>query len=266
MTIKQNIVKPSQYSVKCPYPMEAVGICVHNTANDASSKNEINYMVGNNLKTSFHFAVDDIEIWQGLPLDRNGWHAGDGQGAGNRKHIAIEICHSKSGGEKFIKAENNAITLIVKLLKERGWGVEKVKKHQDFSGKYCPHRTLDLGWERFIKQIETQMGGVIINPPMKPKVEDTVAFDLTGDQTPDRRLKPTTVYNTDKLYKDQGNGTPYVVLDANSVNFVLDQWRKCGDILRAQGYEFNEQGEIISSPPPNQDSQKIAKIKDIVNK
>lgn len=245
--------------------MEAVGICVHNTANDATAKGEISYMVGNSLKTSFHFAVDDIEVWQGLPLDRNGWHAGDGtNGQGNRKHIAIEICYSKSGGERFIKAENNAVTLIVKLLKERGWGVEKVKKHQDFSGKYCPHRTLDLGWERFIKQIEAGLGGVIINPPMKPKVEDTLAFDLSGEQEPDRGFRPTTVLNTDKLYKDQGNGTPYYVCDANKANFVLDQWRKCGDILRAQGYKFNEKGEIIFTPPTNQDTVKLNQIKEIV--
>ena len=30
----------------------------------------------------------------------------------------------------------------------------KVKKHQDWSGKYCPHRTLDLGWKRFLNKIE----------------------------------------------------------------------------------------------------------------
>ncbi|MEC0685651.1 peptidoglycan-binding protein, partial [Bacillus haynesii] len=33
-------------------------------------------------------------------------------------------------------------------LKERGWGVDRVKKHQDWSGKYCPHRVLDEGrWD-----------------------------------------------------------------------------------------------------------------------
>lgn len=139
--------------------MSPVGICVHNTANDAAAKNEISYMIGNNLQTSFHIAVDDAEAWQGLPLDRNGWHAGDGtNGEGNRKHIGIEICYSKSGGEKFDKAENNAAELIAQLLKERGWGVDRVKKHQDFSGKYCPHRTLDLGWGRFLEKVGKKLG------------------------------------------------------------------------------------------------------------
>lgn len=164
MTIKQNIVTASKYSLKCPYVMTPVGLCVHNTANDASAKNEISYMVSNTSQTSFHFAVDDVEVWQGLPLDRNGWHAGDGaSGQGNRKHIGIEICYSKSGGEKFTKAESNAIDLIVQLLKERNWNTNQVKKHQDFSGKYCPHRTLDLGWERFINTIKERMGSSMGN-------------------------------------------------------------------------------------------------------
>lgn len=164
MTIKQNIVTASKYSLKCPYAMTPVGLCVHNTANDASAKNEISYMVSNTSQTSFHFAVDDVEVWQGLPLDRNGWHAGDGaSGQGNRKYIGIEICYSKSGGEKFTKAESNAIDLIVQLLKERNWTTDQVKKHQDFSGKYCPHRTLDLGWERFINTIKERMGSSMGN-------------------------------------------------------------------------------------------------------
>lgn len=159
MTIKQNLVPSAKYSLKCPHAMTPVGLCVHNTANDASAKNEINYMVTNDNQTSFHFAVDDIEVWQGLPLDRNGWHAGDGaSGAGNRKHIGIEICYSKSGGDRFNKAEDRAVDLIVYLLKDRKWGIEQVKKHQDFSGKYCPHRTLDLGWDRFINKIKNKLG------------------------------------------------------------------------------------------------------------
>ncbi len=155
--IIQKLVSSSKYSIKCPYQMTPEYITVHNTANDASAENEIAYMNNNNYETSYHFAVDDIQAVQGLPLDRNGWHAGDGNGTGNRKSVGIEICYSKSGGDRFIKAEENAVELIVQLLKERGWGIDRVKKHQDWSGKYCPHRTLDLGWDRFIKMIETKL-------------------------------------------------------------------------------------------------------------
>jgi N-acetylmuramoyl-L-alanine amidase CwlA len=164
MTIKKNLVTPEQYPLKCPHSMSPVGICVHNTANDATAKQESAYIVNNpaSKDTSYHFAVDDVEAYQNLPLDRNGWHAGDGaNGEGNRKHIAIEICYSKTGGEKFTKAEENAAELIAQLLKERNWGIEKVKKHQDFSGKYCPHRTLDLGWDRFLNMVKAKLGGTV---------------------------------------------------------------------------------------------------------
>ena len=160
MKIIKNLVPENKYNIKCPYEMKAEYITVHNTANDATARNEVAYMTNNNYEISYHFAVDDKEAVQGLPLDRNGWHAGDGgNGTGNRKSIGIEICYSKSGGDKFIKAEQNAVELIVQLLKERGWEIDRVKKHQDWSNKYCPHRTLDMGWDRFIKMIETALNG-----------------------------------------------------------------------------------------------------------
>lgn len=158
MDIKQMLVNEKKYSIKCPYGMQAEFIIVHNTANDASAENEIKYMINNNNKSSFHYAVDDNEVIQGIPENRNSWNAGDGgNGLGNRKGIAIEICYSKSGGEKFDKAEKNAAKFIAIKLKEKSWGIDKIKKHQDFSNKYCPHRTLDLGWERFLGIIEFYM-------------------------------------------------------------------------------------------------------------
>lgn len=157
VNIIKQIVPENKYNVKCPYEMTPTRIVVHNTANDATARNEISYMTSNNYETSFHYAVDDKEIVQGLPLNRNGWHASDGNGKGNREGIAIEICYSKSGGDRFIKAEKNAVDLIVYLLKQYNWGIDKVTKHQDYTNKYCPHRTLDMGWDRFINMIKEKL-------------------------------------------------------------------------------------------------------------
>lgn len=148
----------NKIGIKCPYSMDPTRIVVHNTANDASAMSEISYMLGNDYETSFHYAVDDYRAVQGIEENRNGWHAGDGNGKGNREGIGIEICYSKSGGERFIKAEQNAVELIVDILKRYGWGIEKVTKHQDYSGKYCPHRTLDMGWQRFLNMIREKLG------------------------------------------------------------------------------------------------------------
>lgn len=158
--LKQQLISESKYGVKCPYTMTPKGICIHNTANDAPASNEIAYMQNNNLEVSFHIAIDDVESIQGLPLNRNAWHAGDGgSGNGNRNYIAVEICYSKSGGDKFINAEKRAAKEVAALLKQYGWGVDKVKKHQDFSNKYCPHRTLDMGWQRFLNMIQAELNG-----------------------------------------------------------------------------------------------------------
>lgn len=154
----KNLVSTEKYNIKCPYSMTPTMIVVHNTANDASARNEISYMISNNNEVSFHYAVDDKEVVQGIPENRNAWHCGDGSnGVGNRQGIAIEICYSKSGGDRFIQAEKNAVDLIVDILKRYNWGIDRVTKHQDYNGKYCPHRTLDLGWDRFIKMIEAKM-------------------------------------------------------------------------------------------------------------
>lgn len=170
VALRQLLVSDSKFNIKCPYTMVAEGYCVHNTYNDAPAQNEANYMRNNDKKVSFHYVVDDKEVIQCIPENRNAFHAGDGVGGnGNRKHIAVEICYSKSGGEKFTKAEKNAAEFIAKGLKEKGWGIDKVKKHQDFSGKYCPHRTLDLGWERFLNLIRGYLGQATVpTPPSKP--------------------------------------------------------------------------------------------------
>ena len=85
MKIIQNLADPSRYSVKCPYAMTPTRVVVHNTANDAPAANEIAYMIRNDNEVSFHYAVDDQEVVQGVPENRNTWNAGDGNGKGNRR-------------------------------------------------------------------------------------------------------------------------------------------------------------------------------------
>lgn len=161
MEILRKIVPAKQWSIKCPYKMTPTRVVIHNTANDASAENEISYMSRNGNEVSFHYAVDDKMAVQGIDENRNTWNAGDGvNGKGNREGIAIEICYSKSGGSKFKKAEQNAAKLTADILKRYGWGIEKVTKHQDYNGKYCPHRTLDMGWTRFLNMVKESLGTV----------------------------------------------------------------------------------------------------------
>ena len=213
MNIVKNLVSQSKYSVKCPYSMTPEFIVVHNTANDASAQNEVKYMISNNNQVSFHFAVDDKEIVQGLPLDRNAWACGDGaNGKGNRKGIQIEICYSKNGGVRFENAEKNAAKFIAQLLKERGWGVDKVKKHQDFSNKYCPHRTLDKGWASFVNMIKDYLNE--LNKPVQSTQSSSISV---GDKV---KVKTTaTHYATGQSMASFVKGSTYEVtrIDGNKL-------------------------------------------------
>ena len=213
MNIVKNLVSQSKYSVKCPYSMTPEFIVVHNTANDATAANEVKYMISNNNQVSFHFAVDDKEVVQGLPTDRNAWHAGDGaSGRGNRYGIAVEICYSKSGGVRFENAEKNAAKFIAQLLKERGWGIDKVKKHQDFSNKYCPHRTLDKGWASFVNMIKDYLNE--LNKPVQSTQSSSISV---GDKV---KVKTTaTHYATGQSMASFVKGSTYEVtrIDGNKL-------------------------------------------------
>ncbi|WP_107839545.1 N-acetylmuramoyl-L-alanine amidase family protein [Metasolibacillus meyeri] len=154
-TFKQNLLPASKYSLKSPFAMKPEYITVHNTANDASAANEVAYHNRNNNQVSYHVAIDDKEVIQCIPFDRNAWHCGDGQGDGNRKSIGIEICYSKSGGSRYVAAEENAVHCIASILYQYGWSIDRIKKHQDWSGKYCPHRILDeKRWDSFKARIK----------------------------------------------------------------------------------------------------------------
>lgn len=153
MALKQQLISSSKYGIKCPYSMIPKGIAIHNTANDASAKNEITYMQSNNEEVSYHIAIDDIESIQGIPFDRNAWACGDGgSGQGNRNYISIEICYSKSGGARFTKAEERAVKEVAMLCKQFNFTIDNIKPHRDFSGKNCPHRTDIVAFKKKVKQ------------------------------------------------------------------------------------------------------------------
>lgn len=185
MKLVTDYANATQLKLKAPYEMKPEYITVHNTFNDAPAINEINYMKNNTSQTGFHVAVDDVEARIGIPFNRNAFHCGDGaNGDGNRKSIGVEICYSKSGGTKYYKAEENSIELVAGLLYEFGFDIKRVKKHQDWSGKYCPHRILDeKKWDDYLKRVDKRLmemkGGndmTKYEPNSKSLMDNTVKY------------------------------------------------------------------------------------------
>ena len=176
----KHMIPEEMYKFKSPYYMEPIGVTIHNTANDAPAINEAKCLQNDpSEERSFHFAVDDCEVVQILPINRTAWHAGDGLGKGNMRTIAIEICYSKSGGERFEKAEQNAAQLLALLSYFIfGRGVREVTyTHHHWSGKYCPHRTLDLGLERFLNMAED------LYKEIEERQNDTISKLTSLDET-----------------------------------------------------------------------------------
>ncbi len=139
-------------------------ITIHDTANPnvgADARAHARYLKGDSaaaIPASWHFTVDDTVIYQHLPLDENGWHAGDGTGgAGNRTSIGIEICENKDGIR--VEAERNAAWLTARLLRDFSLELAQVKQHHHWSGKNCPRvlRERPGGWSSFLEAVRLQL-------------------------------------------------------------------------------------------------------------
>lgn len=235
MQITNVICPESKYAIKCPDITEKDGICIHNTANDASAMSEISYMLGRPEKVSFHVAVDNYRVVTGLPFERSCYAAGDGRyGKGNAHKINIEICYSKSGGEQFEEAEDLCASYVAYLLKQYGWGIEKVTKHQDYSGKYCPHRTLDMGWERFLNKIREQIG-----EQQKPVPEiKNEGGNLEMARVYQNGSTPETVYADTALSKKIGTLNPWEKVEYLSIDNdrPLVRYKIDGTTIKKCGY------------------------------
>lgn len=148
LKIRDKWLPESKYNIKSPRIRQKTSITIHNTANSASAENEANYMIRNNNQVSFHAVADEKEVIRVIPYNRVAFHCG--KRLGNDSSYSIEIARSTGNIDDFLKAEENAAKYTAMLLNQNGWGLDRVKTHQMWNGKYCPHKTLDLGWNRFL--------------------------------------------------------------------------------------------------------------------
>ncbi len=132
-------------------------ITIHSTGNpNSTARNERGWLTNpsNTRTASWHIVVDEKEVIEAIPLDEIAYHAGNSNG--NNKSIGIEIC--ESGNRE--KTLENAVKLVAKMLYERGWGVDKLKRHYDWSGKNCP-RILNYnnwqGWDKFVSDVKKEL-------------------------------------------------------------------------------------------------------------
>lgn len=135
----------------------ATKITIHNTDNDnpgANAAAHAKYQKGPDARereVSWHYTVDDKAVYQSLPTNEIGWHAGPGNGSS----IAIEICMHP---EMDVAAcyERAALLVAVLSFQHKIPVAGGVVQHNFWTGKHCPRVLRDKpnGWKNFIEQIK----------------------------------------------------------------------------------------------------------------
>jgi len=139
-------------------PMEF--ITIHNTGNTnrgANARAHNSYIRGSvatNLPVSWHYTVDDGEIYQHLPDNEDAFHAADGSGPGNRRSIGIEICINSDGN--LLRATDNAVWLVATLMVRYNVSPENIRRHRDWRPtSSCPAQLRSgqpYNWAEFVRR------------------------------------------------------------------------------------------------------------------
>lgn len=144
--------------------MTPTTITIHSTGNPKSTaRNERGWLTNpaNDRIASWHIAVDEKEAVEAIPLDEVAYHAGTRDG--NYSSIGIEIC--ESGNRE--KTLTNAVQLVAKMLHERSWGVDRLRRHYDWSGKICPRIMSQnnwQGWKQFVERVRKELESMELKP------------------------------------------------------------------------------------------------------
>jgi len=134
-------------------------ITIHNTDNDSKGANaaaHAKYQKGADArrrKVSWHFTVDDKNVFQSLPTNEVGFHAGTGEG--NRTSLAIEICMNS---DLNVPAAYKRAALLTAVLafQNKIKVPSQIVQHHHWSGKNCPRvlREKPNGWKDFLAQVK----------------------------------------------------------------------------------------------------------------
>lgn len=138
-------------------------IVIHETDNflkGAGAKRHAEAQAAGHLSTSVQYYAGSDGVYQAAAHTDGTYSVGIEYGgnhaikdATNRNTINIEICVNEDGD--YTEARQNAIELVKYLMKEIGIPAERVIRHFDAKGKYCPRKMMDNPalWEDFKKQI-----------------------------------------------------------------------------------------------------------------
>lgn len=206
--IRVNLIPVDKFRRK-GVALKPTSLTIHNTANLKSSANgERNWLVNleNEVQASWHYAVDEKEAVLAIPEGEVALHSGST--AGNYSSLSIEVC--ESGDQDVVW--KNAVGLSAFILHKYGWGVDKIKKHRDWSGKDCPRKIIPV-WGKFISDVQetlNQLKGQGATPAPAPTPITKGAPFVKGKVT------------ADKLNVRKGAGTSHAVVKTLPIGTEVD--------------------------------------------
>jgi N-acetylmuramoyl-L-alanine amidase CwlA len=130
-------------------------------------------------EVSWHFTVDDKSVYQSLPINEIGRHAGTTKG--NARSIGINVCINADLDVR--AAYRRAALLTAVLAFQNAIDVPKrILQHHDWSGKNCPRVLRDMpnGWQDFLTQVKT-FRDKLTNVPAITVVPDKAKDDRVAD-------------------------------------------------------------------------------------
>ena len=115
------------------------GIVIHNTNNQNKSAEALEtWLIENRTSQGCHYLIDKKEVRQVMPLDWSVFNTGMGLDFGNLHCISIEIV-SHVAEKDCRKAEQRALKLIRKLMKQFSLTEDDIYFHRDFQPNVnCP--------------------------------------------------------------------------------------------------------------------------------
>ena len=191
-------------------------IVIHYTSNQGdTAKNNADYFAREKVGASAHYFCDENEIWQSVKDMDTAWHCGAKTyrhpECRNANSVGVEICMNDKSGVVRQGSIETAAELVRYLMQRYGVPVDRVIRHYDVTGKYCPGPMVDdpALWAAF-KQSLTQTE------------DDSVRYKYYDDM-PDW-AKPTVSKLVKKGYlKGEGGGVLNLTEDTLKVLVVNDR-------------------------------------------
>lgn len=191
-------------------------IVIHYTSNQGdTAKNNADYFARENVGASAHYFCDENEIWQSVKDTDTAWHCGAKTylhpDCRNGNSIGVEICMNDKSGAVRQGSIDTAAELVRYLMQRYSVPVDRVIRHYDVTGKYCPGPMVDdpALWTAF-RQSLTQTE------------DDSVRYKYYDDM-PDW-AKPTVSKLVKKGYlKGEGGGVLNLTEDTLKVLVVNDR-------------------------------------------